>query len=101
MAWGHRLYPKTVLKPAARTMLVPVSTTAVRGGSRKTVQSAISRSGILTASRQTQDTLSWLIRYQVNDELARQNDITVSAAQAQAALAQAYAGRWPRASSRA
>ena len=31
--------------------------------------------------------LSWLIRYQVDDELARQNGITVSAAQAQAALA--------------
>jgi hypothetical protein len=68
-------------------MLVPVSTTAARGGNRKAVQSAISRYGLLTASRQTQDTLSWLIRYQVNDELARQNGITVSAAQAQAALA--------------
>ena len=68
-------------------MLVPVSTTAVCGGSRKAVQSAISRCGILTASRQAQDTLSWLIRYQVDDELARQNGITVSAAQAQAALA--------------
>jgi hypothetical protein len=45
----------------------------------------------MTASQQTQNTLSWLIRYQVNDELARQNGITVSTAQAQAALAQAYA----------
>ena len=45
----------------------------------------------MTASQQTQNTLSWLIRYQVNDELARQNGITVSVAQAQAALAQAYA----------
>ena len=34
----------------------------------------------MTASRQTQDTLSWLIRYQVNDELARQNGITDAAA---------------------
>jgi hypothetical protein len=45
----------------------------------------------LNASEQTQATLSWLIRYQINDELARQNGITVTTAQAQAALAQAYA----------
>jgi hypothetical protein len=45
----------------------------------------------LTASQQTQSTLTWLIRYQINEELARQNGITVTTAQAQAALAQAYA----------
>ena len=45
----------------------------------------------LNATQQTQSTLSWLIRYQINDEVARQNGITVSTAQAQAALAQAYA----------
>jgi hypothetical protein len=45
----------------------------------------------LNGTQQTQSTLSWLIRYQINDEVARQNDITVSTAQAQAALAQAYA----------
>jgi len=45
----------------------------------------------LTASQQTQSTLTWLIRYQINEELARQNGITVTTAEAQAALAQAYA----------
>jgi hypothetical protein len=45
----------------------------------------------LTAAEQTQATLTWLIRYQINEELARQNGITVTTAQAQAALAQAYA----------
>jgi hypothetical protein len=45
----------------------------------------------LTASQQTQSTLTWLIRYQINEELARQNGITVSTAEAQTALAQAYA----------
>ena len=45
----------------------------------------------LTPAEQTQATLTWLIRYQINDELARQNGITVTTAQAQAALAQALA----------
>ena len=45
----------------------------------------------LNATQETQATLTWLIRYQINEELARQQDITVSAAQAQAALNQAYA----------
>jgi hypothetical protein len=45
----------------------------------------------LNASQQTQATLTWLIRYQINEELARQNGITVTTAEAQAALAQAYA----------
>ena len=45
----------------------------------------------LNASQQTQATLTWLIRYQINEELARQNGITVTTAQAQAALLQAYA----------
>jgi hypothetical protein len=45
----------------------------------------------LTPVQATQATLTWLIRYQVNDELARQAGITVSAAQAGAALAAAYA----------
>jgi hypothetical protein len=40
----------------------------------------------LTATQQTQATLSWLIRYQVFEELARQQGITISAAQAQQAL---------------
>lgn len=45
----------------------------------------------LTAAEEVQATLSWLIRYQVNDKLASQQGITVSPAQAAAALAGAYA----------
>jgi len=46
----------------------------------------------LTQAQATQATLTWLIRYQIQDELAQQAGITVSTAQAQAALAEAYAG---------
>ena len=46
----------------------------------------------LTPAQATQATLTWLIRYQVQEELARQAGITVSDAQAEAALASAYAG---------
>jgi hypothetical protein len=42
----------------------------------------------LSAAQQTQDTLTWLIRFQINEQLARAEGITVSAAQAQTALAQ-------------
>jgi hypothetical protein len=42
----------------------------------------------LSAAAQTQDTLTWLIRFQINEQLARAQGITVSAAQAQTALAQ-------------
>jgi len=45
----------------------------------------------LTPTQATQATLTWLIRYQVNEEIARQAGIAVSAAQAQAALEAAYA----------
>jgi hypothetical protein len=45
----------------------------------------------LNASEETQATLSWLIRYQINEKVASQAGITVSPAQAQAALNQAYA----------
>ena len=45
LSQAHRLYPKTVLKLTVRNMLVLVSTTAARGGSRIAVQSAISRCG--------------------------------------------------------
>jgi hypothetical protein len=44
----------------------------------------------LNATQQTQETLSWLVRFQINEQLARQAGITISAAQAQAALAQIY-----------
>ena len=42
----------------------------------------------LTAAQQTQDTLTWLIRFQINEQLARTEGITVSDAQAQTALGQ-------------
>jgi hypothetical protein len=45
----------------------------------------------LTPAQETQATLTWLIRYQINEEVARQAGITVTAAQAEAALAAAYA----------
>ena len=45
----------------------------------------------LSAQQQTQQTLTWLVRFQINDELARQAGITVTTRQAQAALAQIYA----------
>ena len=45
----------------------------------------------LSAMQATQQTLTWLIRYQINDELARQNGITITTAQAEAALAEIYA----------
>jgi hypothetical protein len=43
----------------------------------------------LTATEETQATLSWLIRYQVFEELARQQGITISPAQANSALSSA------------
>ena len=46
----------------------------------------------LNASQRTQATLTWLIRYQITEELARQQGITVSAAQGQKALNQAVKG---------
>ena len=45
----------------------------------------------LNQTQATQATLTWLIRYQVHEELARQAGITVSAAQGQAALDKAVA----------
>ena len=45
----------------------------------------------LTQAQQTQQTLSWLIRFKINEELARQAGITVTDAQADAALAEIYA----------
>jgi len=44
----------------------------------------------LTPTEETQATLTWLIRYEVNEQVARQAGITVSAAQAEAALQAAY-----------
>ena len=45
----------------------------------------------LSQAEATQDTLTWLIRFQINEQLARAEGITVSTAQAQAALAAIYA----------
>ena len=45
----------------------------------------------LSQEQATQQTLTWLVRFNINDELARQAGITVTTAQSQAALAQIYA----------
>ena len=45
----------------------------------------------LSAAQQTQQTLTWLVRFQINEELARQAGITVTTAQADKALAEIYA----------
>jgi hypothetical protein len=45
----------------------------------------------LTQAQQTNLTLAWLIKFQVAEQLARQQGITVSSAQAQSALAQILA----------
>jgi hypothetical protein len=44
----------------------------------------------LSAAQETQDTLSWLVQFKINEQLAQQAGITVSTAQAQQALAQSY-----------
>ena len=44
----------------------------------------------LNPSQETQSTLTWLIRYQINEQVARQAGISVSPAQAEQALSQAY-----------
>ena len=45
----------------------------------------------LSQAQQTQQTLTWLVRFKVNEELALQAGITVSKAQAEKALAEIYA----------
>jgi hypothetical protein len=45
----------------------------------------------LSQEQQTQQTLTWLIRFQVNEELARRSGITVTNGQADTALATIYA----------
>ena len=42
----------------------------------------------LSQAQQTQQTLTWLVRFKVNEELARQAGITVSNAQAEKELAE-------------
>jgi hypothetical protein len=45
----------------------------------------------LSATQETQETLGWLVRFKINEELAQQRGITVSSSQSQNALAQIYA----------
>jgi hypothetical protein len=45
----------------------------------------------LTATQETQETLTWLVRFQINEELARQAGITISSRQAQTGFAELYA----------
>jgi peptidyl-prolyl cis-trans isomerase SurA len=45
----------------------------------------------LTPAQQTQQTLTWLVRFKINEALAQQAGITVSTAQAQSALNEIYA----------
>jgi hypothetical protein len=45
----------------------------------------------LSATQETQEALSWLVRFKINEELAQQRGITVSSAQASSALATIYA----------
>jgi hypothetical protein len=83
---------------------VKMGAAAVLGGQRITIatlntqvtnlsEAAKKYPGIvtLTATQQTQQTLTWLVRYQINDELARQHGITVTTEQVEAALAEIYA----------
>ena len=44
----------------------------------------------LTQEQKTQQTLTWLIRFEINDQLARQEGITVSTAQGEQALDEIY-----------
>ena len=44
----------------------------------------------LTPTQETQETLTWLVRFQINEEIARQAGITISAAQEEAGLALLY-----------
>lgn len=44
----------------------------------------------LTPAQLTQETLTWLVRFQINEELARQAGITITAAQGEAGLALIY-----------
>lgn len=49
--------------------------------------------GVITMNQtqETQETLSWLVKFQIAEQLAKQNGITVSADQSQQALADIYA----------
>ena len=83
---------------------VKMGSAAIVGGQRITIatldtevtnlsQAARQYPGVvqLSQAQQTQETLTWLVRFQINEELARQAGITVTTAEANAALAQIYA----------
>ena len=44
----------------------------------------------LTATQETQETLTWLVRFKINEEIARQAGITISSAQEETGLALLY-----------
>lgn len=44
----------------------------------------------LTATQETQETLTWLVRFQINEEIARQAGITISPGQEETGLALLY-----------
>jgi len=44
----------------------------------------------LTATQLTQETLTWLVRFKINEEIARQAGITISSAQEETGLALLY-----------
>jgi len=45
----------------------------------------------LNQTQETQETLGWLVKFQITEQLAQRNGITVSTSQAQQALAEIYA----------
>jgi len=51
----------------------------------------------LSQEQQTQQTLTWLIRFKINDELARRAGITASTAESEKALAEIYSAAKPSA----
>jgi hypothetical protein len=55
-------------------------------------QAAVKYPGVVQLNQQqmTQEALTWLVRFQINEELARQNGITVSTAQAEQAWLDIY-----------
>jgi hypothetical protein len=76
---------------------------AIVGNNRVSIAQLDSESGQLAAGvkqyptlvtmnqqQVTQETLSWLIRFQIADQVAKDNNISVSSAQAQAALGELY-----------
>ena len=84
---------------------VKMGAAATLGNQRVTIATLDTESGHLTAAGKnypgvftlnqqqiTQETLSWLIRFQINDQLAKQSGITVSTGQGQQALASILAG---------